>query len=92
MKKKLMLLRHFRGVVVSASIVLGLFLSGCSQRAPELDTSGIQSAVSHPGVCEHCKFELDPVREENLIVVRGNQHTVCDEKCEAGLREFLANQ
>jgi len=52
----------------------------------------VTSPVGRPGVCDYCDKEIKLVTEKHLTTVRGNQYTVCDEKCVAGLKEWLAKQ
>ncbi len=73
-------------------VVAGLLIAGCGEQAPRLDTSTVTHPVGRPGRCERCEKLLDPVTEQHLVTVRGNQYIICDDKCEADLKVWLAKQ
>ncbi len=81
-----------RPVLAVALPAMCLLSTGCGEKAPELDTTTVTSPVGRPSVCEHCEKKIESVTREHLTTVRGNQHTVCDEKCVTGLKEWLAKQ
>jgi hypothetical protein len=81
-----------RSTVLFVCSLMGLLLIGCAEQGPHLETTTVTSALDQPGVCGHCKKEIEKMTEEHLITVRGNQHIVCDEKCEVDLKEWLAKQ
>ncbi len=85
-------LGRVRSVFVVALSVVCLLTTGCGEKTPHLDTTSVTSPLGRPGVCEHCDKEIENVTEENLTTVRGNQYTVCDEKCVTGLKAWLAKQ
>lgn len=79
-------------LVVVALPAMCLLPTGCGEKAPHLDTTTVTSPVGRPGVCGYCGKEIENVTEEHLTTVRGNQYTVCDDKCVVGLKAWLAKQ
>jgi hypothetical protein len=75
-----------------ATVFMMLLLSGCGEKPPQLDTSTATNPIDQPGVCEHCNKKIEKVTEQNLITVRGNQYIICDKKCKADLKAWLAKQ
>lgn len=75
------------GLIFTSSLLVG-----CGERPPDLDTTKVTNPVGQPGVCAHCEKQIENVGEEHLITVRGNQYIVCDGKCEADLKAWLATQ
>ncbi|MEZ6045256.1 MAG: hypothetical protein R3C11_06670 [Planctomycetaceae bacterium] len=67
-------------------------LVGCADQSPEMNTALVHSALDQPGRCEYCELAIENVQQENLIVVRGNQHIVCSEECEDDLVYWLSKQ
>jgi hypothetical protein len=65
---------------------------GCGEGAPQLDTSQVTNPEGRLGVCESCQKAIDEVTEKNFLIVRGNRYIVCDEKCGADLKDWLAKQ
>ena len=83
-------LKRNRLIIFSLICVFGV--GGCGDQAPDMDTSKVTSPLHHPGVCEHCQEAIEEVQEENLFVVRGNQHVVCSKNCEYDLQVWLSQQ
>jgi len=57
-----------------------------------MDTSLVDDPLGKPGVCQFCTKPIEKVSEANYLIVRGNRHIVCDEKCAEGQREWLSKQ
>ncbi|MBL4883122.1 MAG: TRASH domain-containing protein [Planctomycetaceae bacterium] len=81
-----------RSLFCSFSILFVLLVVGCSESTPEMDTSTVISPIGKKWECDHCKKEIANVGEEHLVTVRGNQYVICDEKCEADLKDWLSKQ
>ncbi len=81
-----------RLIQFSGCIMLGMMLSGCGESVPQMDTSKVNDPLGKAGVCERCQEKIEEVTEEHLVIVRGNQYIICDEKCEADLKDWLSKQ
>ncbi len=80
-----------RATVLLGSAMLAFLLSGCGEHAPALEAK-VSSPVGRPGVCVQCNKKIDDVSEENLVTVEGVEYIVCDEKCAADLKKWIAEQ
>ena len=68
-----------------------LLLSGCQESAP-YPQARVTTPVGRPGICSHCGKKIGKVEEKQLITVNGIQYIVCDEKCAADLKKWVAEQ
>lgn len=81
-----------RNLFCSCSVLLMLLLVGCSESVPEIDTSRVTNPIGKKWECDHCGKVIAKVGEEHLVTVRGNQYIICDNKCEADLKDWLSKQ
>jgi len=72
-------------------MLLGLTITGCSENAPKREIA-VTSPVGHSSVCAHCNKKIETVSEENLVTIEGIQYIICDEKCSAKLKKWVAKQ
>lgn len=78
-------------LIVAAVLAIGV-LPGCSGQAKPYPEAKVTTLVGKPGKCAFCKKEIENVEQNHLVTIKSTRYILCNEKCAAGMEEWVKHQ
>lgn len=78
-------------IVVAAALAIGI-LPGCGGQAKPYPEAKVTTQIGKSGECAFCKKKIDDIKKNNLATIQGIRYILCDEKCAAGMKEWVKHQ
>lgn len=76
-----------------AAVVSGMgVLPGCNCQASPYPQVRVTTPLGKQGECSFCKKKFDPVEKDNMVTIQGVRYILCNEKCAAGMEEWIKRQ